>query len=146
MKVTIRLLDPPLHEFLPKTDEDINTLAKEIGCSPEQIKNRATTLHELNPMLGNRGCRLGISRPEITEMQGKAIFTAAMNQAKAGVKVHPKIMIPLAMSKRELQIMKEILDKEQKKLEEANGVKIPYTFGTMIELPRAANYFRYFKR
>jgi len=138
LPVTIRLLDPPLHEFLPKTDDDINTLAKEIGVTPEQIKNRATTLHELNPMLGNRGCRLGISRPEITEMQGKAIFTAAMNQAKAGVKVHPKIMIPLAMSKRELQIMKEILDKEQKKLEDANGVKIPYTFGTMIELPRAA--------
>jgi pyruvate,orthophosphate dikinase len=138
LPVTIRLLDPPLHEFLPKTDDDINTLAKEIGVSPEVIKNRATTLHELNPMLGNRGCRLGISRPEITEMQGRAIFTAALNQTKAGVKVLPHIMIPLAMSKKELQIMKDILDKEQKKLEDEHKVKIPYTFGTMIELPRAA--------
>ena len=91
--VTIRLLDPPLHEFLPKTDKEIKELAKEIGITEEAIRTRATTLHELNPMLGHRGCRLCISRPDITQMQGRAIFTAAMNAAKKGVKVHPQIMI-----------------------------------------------------
>jgi pyruvate,orthophosphate dikinase len=135
--VTIRLLDPPLHEFLPKTDEDMEALAKELNVPVDTVKARSTALKELNPMLGDRGCRLCISRPEITEMQGKAIFTAAMNCQKAGVKVHPKIMIPLAMSKRELQVLKEILDKEKAELEKANNVQIPYTFGTMIELPRA---------
>ena len=98
--VTIRLLDPPLHEFLPKTEKDIKELAKEINVTEEAIKKRTVTLHELNPMLGHRGCRLCISRPEITEMQGKAIFTAAMNAAKKGVKVYPQIMIPLAVSKK----------------------------------------------
>lgn len=135
--VTIRLLDPPLHEFLPKTDKDINELAEQLKISPDLIKKRIVTLHELNPMLGHRGCRLGISRPEITEMQAKAIFTAAMNVAKAGVKVYPQVMIPLAVSKKEIQILKEILDKEKAELEKKNGVAIPYVFGTMIELPRA---------
>ena len=135
--VTIRLLDPPLHEFLPKTDKDIKELAQEINVTEELIRKRIVTLHELNPMLGNRGCRLCISRPEITEMQGKAIFTAAMNAAKKGVKVYPQIMIPLAVSKKEIQILKDILDKEKAALEKANNVEIPYVFGTMIELPRA---------
>lgn len=135
--VTIRLLDPPLHEFLPKTDKDIQELAKEINVSEELIRKRIVTLHELNPMLGNRGCRLCISRPEITEMQGRAIFTAAMNVAKQGVKVYPQIMIPLSVSKKELQILKEILDKEKAALEKENNCQIPYVFGTMIELPRA---------
>jgi pyruvate,orthophosphate dikinase len=138
LPVTIRLLDPPLHEFLPKTDEDMETLAKDIGVPAEKIKERAAGLKESNPMLGDRGCRLGISRPEITEMQAKAILTAAMNVAKKGIKVYPKIMIPLAMSKRELQVMKEIIDKEKAKLEEENKLQIPYMFGTMIELPRAS--------
>jgi len=138
LPVTIRLLDPPLHEFLPKTDEDMETLAKDIGVPAEKIKERAAGLKESNPMLGDRGCRLGISRPEITEMQAKAILTAAMNVAKKGIKVYPKIMIPLAMSKRELQVMKDIIDKEKAKLEEANNLQIPYMFGTMIELPRAS--------
>ena len=128
--VTIRLLDPPLHEFLPKTDKDIQELAKEINVSEELIRKRIVTLHELNPMLGN-------SRPEITEMQGRAIFTAAMNVAKQGVKVYPQIMIPLSVSKKELQILKEILDKEKAALEKENNCQIPYVFGTMIELPRA---------
>ena len=88
-------------------------------------------------MLGNRGCRLCISRPEITEMQGKAIFTAAMNAAKKGVKVYPQIMIPLAVSKKEISILKDILDKEKAALEKENNCEIPYVFGTMIELPRA---------
>ena len=135
--VTIRLLDPPLHEFLPKTDKDIQDLAKEINVDEEHIRKRIVTLHELNPMLGNRGCRLCISKQEITEMQGRAIFTAAMNVAKAGVKVYPQIMIPLAITKKELQILKDILDKEKAKLEQENNVTIPYVFGTMIELPRA---------
>ena len=135
--VTIRLLDPPLHEFLPKTDKDIKELAAEIKVSEDLIRKRIVTLHELNPMLGNRGCRLCISRPEITEMQGKAIFTAAMNVAKQGVKVYPQIMIPLAVSKKEISILKDILDKEKAALEKENNVQIPYVFGTMIELPRA---------
>jgi pyruvate,orthophosphate dikinase len=135
--VTIRLLDPPLHEFLPKTDKEIQELAKEIGVTEEAIKKRSVTLHELNPMLGHRGCRLCISRPEITQMQGKAIFTAAMNAAKKGVKVFPQIMIPLAVSKKEIQILKDILDKEKAALEKENNCEIPYVFGTMIELPRA---------
>ena len=135
--VTIRLLDPPLHEFLPKTDKDINELAKEINVTPEMIRNRIVTLKELNPMLGNRGCRLCISRPEITEMQARAIFTAAMNVAKKGIKVYPQVMIPLAISKKELTILKEILDREKAALEKANNVAIPYVFGTMIEIPRA---------
>ncbi len=135
--VTIRLLDPPLHEFLPKTDKDIQELAKEINVDEEHIRKRIVTLHELNPMLGNRGCRLCISKQEITEMQGRAIFTAAMNVAKAGVKVYPQIMIPLAITKKELQILKDILDKEKAKLEQENNCTIPYVFGTMIELPRA---------
>ena len=137
LPVTIRLLDPPLHEFLPKTDKDINELAKEANVTTELIRKRIVTLHELNPMLGNRGCRLCISKPEITEMQGKAIFTAAMNCAKKGVKVYPQVMIPLAVSKKELTILKDILDKEKAALEKANNCQIPYVFGTMIELPRA---------
>jgi len=137
LPVTIRLLDPPLHEFLPKTEEDIQVLAKDLECDPNLIKERIVTLKEANPMLGNRGCRLGITKPELTEMQAKAIFTAAMNVTKIGVKVHPKVMIPLAMSKRELEVMKEIIDREHKNIEEGWNVKIPYTFGTMIELPRA---------
>jgi pyruvate,orthophosphate dikinase len=136
--VTIRLLDPPLHEFLPKTEEDMAVLAKEINTTVDNIKARSTALKELNPMLGNRGCRLGISRPEITEMQAKAIFTAAVNSKKKGVNCHPKIMIPLAMSKRELQILKDIIDKEKENVEKETGEKVDYTFGTMIELPRAA--------
>ena len=135
--VTIRLLDPPLHEFLPKTDKDIKELAEQIHVTEDAIRKRIVTLHELNPMLGNRGCRLCISRPEITEMQGKAIFTAAMNAAKAGVKVYPQIMIPLAVSKKEITILKDILDKEKAALEKEHNVQIPYVFGTMIELPRA---------
>jgi len=135
--VTIRLLDPPLHEFLPKTDKDIKELANDLKITEDVIRKRIVTLHELNPMLGDRGCRLCISRPEITEMQGKAIFTAAMNAAKKGIKVYPQIMIPLAVSKKELEILKNILDNEKAKLEKENNIAIPYVFGTMIELPRA---------
>ena len=148
--VTIILLDPPLHEFLPKTDKDIAELTKEINLKEEAIRKRTVTLHELNSMLGKRGCRLCIGRPEITEicaawqhrgsapeMQGKAIFTAAMNAAKKGIKVYPQIMITLAVSKKEIQILKDILYKEKATLEKENNCEIPYLFDTMIELPRA---------
>ena len=135
--VTIRLLDPPLHEFLPKTDKDIKELAKELKISEDHIKMRILSLEETNPMLGNRGCRLCISKSEITHMQGKAIFTAALNCLKKGLNIKPQIMIPLCVSKKELQILKDILDEEKNKLEKENNCTIPYVFGTMIELPRA---------
>ena len=138
LPVTIRLLDPPLHEFLPKTDAEIKELAKAINVDVELIYKRITALKELNPMLGCRGCRLGISKPDLTAMQAKAIFTAAMNVEKKGKKVYPEIMIPLAMSKKELEVMKEIVVKEHDAIEKENNVKIEYKFGTMIELPRAA--------
>ena len=138
LPVTIRLLDPPLHEFLPKTDAEIKELAKAINVDVELIYKRITALKELNPMLGCRGCRLGISKPDLTAMQAKAIFTAAMNVEKKGKKVYPEIMIPLAMSKKELEVMKEIVVKEHDAVEKEHNVKIEYKFGTMIELPRAA--------
>lgn len=138
LPITIRMLDPPLHEFLPKTEAEIKELAKETNVETEIVYKRISALKELNPMLGNRGCRLGISRPEITEMQAQAIFTAAMNTTKKGHVVLPEIMIPLAMSKKELDIMKEIVSRVHDEIEKANNVQIPYKFGTMIELPRAA--------
>ncbi len=136
--VTIRLLDPPLHEFLPKENHEIVELAKSTGISEELIEKRINSLRELNPMLGNRGCRLGISRPEITEMQAKAIFTAVTRvQKECGDTVIPEIMIPLAFCKKELEILKIMIEKVKKEVEEAEGCKFDYLFGTMIELPRA---------
>jgi len=136
--VTIRLLDPPLHEFLPKEKHEIAELAKVTGVSLDLIKKRINSLRELNPMLGNRGCRLGISRPEITEMQAKAIFTAAIRVKKeCGETVIPEIMIPLAFSKKELDIMKIMIEKVKKDVEDFEDCKIDYNYGTMIELPRA---------
>lgn len=138
LPVTIRLLDPPLHEFLPSTTKDLDTLSAVTKLSVEDIKKRIASLKELNPMLGCRGCRLCISRPEITEMQAKAIFTAAHNVTKEGKKVIPQIMIPLAFSKKELDVLKVIIVKEHEALEKEFNAKIPYEYGTMIELPRAA--------
>jgi len=136
--VTIRLLDPPLHEFLPKEKYEIIELAKVTGVSIDLIEKRINSLRELNPMLGNRGCRLGISRPEITEMQARAIFTAAIRVKKeCGETVIPEIMIPLAFSKKELDILKIIVEQVKKEVEETEGCKIDYLYGTMIELPRA---------
>ena len=136
--VTIRLIDPPLHEFTPKDDEGVRKLAKVTGMSPEKIKLRCDQLHESNPMLGHRGCRLCITFPEILEMQVTAIIQAAVNMEKKGVQVLPEIMIPLTIDRKELRILVDegriIADAIIKKA----GSKLTYMMGTMIEIPRAA--------
>ncbi len=136
--VTIRTLDPPLHEFLPKDDEQIKELAERLGVPEEKIRAKAEALAEANPMLGHRGCRLGITYPEITEMQARAIFEAACEVKKEGVKVYPEIMIPLVSTVRELEIQKAIVDKVASEVFKEQGVEVEYLVGTMIELPRAA--------
>ncbi len=139
LPVTIRLLDPPLHEFLPHTDEDMAEVAKVTKMSVEDIKRRAAQLNEHNPMLGHRGCRLGITYPEIYEMQARAIFEAAVQVTKSGGKpVEPEVMIPLALSKRELDILKVVIDSAAQAVFKETGTKLDYLVGTMIELPRAA--------
>ncbi len=139
LPVTIRLLDPPLHEFLPHSDEEINEVAKASGKDPKKMRDVAAKLHESNPMLGHRGCRLGISYPEIYEMQAKAIFEAAITvSSESGKSVIPEIMIPLAATKTELDILKNKIDSVAELVFASLGKKISYTVGTMIELPRAA--------
>ncbi|MAJ08811.1 pyruvate, phosphate dikinase [Ponticaulis sp.] len=136
---TIRLLDPPLHEFLPHTDDDIAEVAKGTGLDAEDLKTRAEELAESNPMLGHRGCRLGITYPEIYEMQARAIFEAALQVAKdTSFKPVPEIMIPLVGTKKELSILKERVDAMAKEVFAAAGTSVDYLVGTMIELPRAA--------
>jgi pyruvate, orthophosphate dikinase len=138
LPVTIRLLDPPLHEFLPKTDEDIASVAKVMEISVEDLKARADELHEFNPMLGHRGCRLAITYPEITEMQARAILEASIDAASAsGAPVTPEIMIPLVASKAEFDFLAERIRKVAAEIEEERNVKLDFTIGTMIELPRA---------
>ncbi len=136
--VTIRTLDPPLHEVLPHTDEEIGQLSGKIGVSKERIVQRIAQLHEFNPMLGNRGCRLGIIFPEITEMQAHAIFEAACIVKKEGIDLHPEIMIPLVGFVTELRVQEQIVRKVAQEVFAAEGVKVNYLVGTMIELPRAA--------
>lgn len=137
--VTIRFLDPPLHEFLPHKDEEINELAKEMGLTFEELKNTVENLHEFNPMMGHRGCRLSVSYPEIAEMQTRAVIEAAINVNKnKGLNVVPEIMIPLVGEIKELKYVKEIVVKTAEKVMEENGVKLNYMVGTMIEIPRAA--------
>ncbi|MBF0606575.1 MAG: pyruvate, phosphate dikinase [Candidatus Magnetobacterium sp. LHC-1] len=136
--VTVRLLDPPLHEFLPHTDEDINALAKEMGVSSEKLHAKNASLHEFNPMLGHRGCRLGITYPEIYEIQVRAIMEAAVELKKAGVDAKPEIMIPLVALREELRILRDMTVKIADEIVKAGGVSVDYTVGTMIELPRAA--------
>ena len=137
--VTVRLLDPPLHEFLPHTEEDMKEVAQAINVTPEEIRRRAAQLHEHNPMLGHRGCRLGITYPEIYEMQARAIFEAAVNISKSeGEAVKAEIMIPLVLSKKELSILKEVIDTTAKAVFAEKGTSVDYMVGTMIELPRAA--------
>ena len=139
LPVTVRLLDPPLHEFLPKTDKDIDDIAKELNISRQNIKSRIVELHEQNPMLGHRGCRLGISFPEIYQMQCQAIFEALAQCKKKKIKlVIPEIMIPLVSTAAEIQILKNLIDDTAKKIQQAHKMKIKYYVGTMIELPRAA--------
>ncbi len=136
--VVIRLLDPPLHEFLPHTDAEMQELADKMGKTLAEVKNRANSLHEMNPMLGHRGCRLPITYPEICEMQTRAILEAAMECRDEGVNVMPEIEVPLVGSKKELDIVKNIIDTTAQKIFAEKGKSIEYEVGTMIELPRAA--------
>ena len=139
LPVTIRLLDPPLHEFLPKTRADMEQVAKDLNVSPEEVEARANKLHEFNPMLGHRGVRLGISYPEIYEMQARAIFEAVAEvQKKGGKTVIPEIMIPLVATRKELDLMKAVVDQVAAEVSQLSGQKLDYMVGTMIELPRAA--------
>jgi pyruvate,orthophosphate dikinase len=139
LPVTIRLLDPPLHEFLPHTEQEIAEVAKAMGADPKKLADRARELHESNPMLGFRGCRLAIAYPEIAEMQARAIFEAAVEATRlTGVTVAPEIMVPLIVSKAELDLVKERIDAMAKIVAAETESKIRYQVGTMIELPRAA--------
>ena len=135
---TIRLLDPPLHEFLPHDHGSQNALAQKIGVTTEKIAQRVKDLHEFNPMLGHRGCRLGVSYPEITEMQARAIFEAAADVAKKKIKVKPEVMIPLVGFKRELDLQVEIVHRVAKEVMAEKKIKFDYLVGTMIEVPRGA--------
>ena len=139
LPVTIRLLDPPLHEFLPKTDEEISEVARVMKVSADKLRARAAELHEFNPMLGFRGVRLAIRYPEIAEMQARAIFEGAIQAGrKTGKPVTAEIMIPLAMGRPELDLVKAIIVATGEAVAKETGVKVPYSVGTMIELPRAA--------
>ena len=139
LPVTVRLLDPPLHEFLPKSKKEIAIVAKSLNISEYEINNRISDLHEENPMLGHRGCRLAISYPEIYEMQCEAIFEALVECRKAKVQsVTPEIMIPLVCTAKELEILKALVDKIANQVQKKHSMKIDYLVGTMIELPRAA--------
>jgi pyruvate,orthophosphate dikinase len=137
--VTIRLLDPPLHEFLPKTADEFGEMAQLTGKDIATIRHRAIVLHEVNPMLGHRGCRLGITYPEIYEMQAAAIFEAAVVVTKeTGEAVEPEIMVPLVATRKEFDILKVIIDRVGREVMERAGITVRYLVGTMIELPRAA--------
>ncbi len=138
LPVTIRLLDPPLHEFLPHEDTNQQQMAEVMGVSINVVKEKVNKLHEFNPMLGHRGCRLGITYPEIYKMQVRAIIEAACNVKKQGIKVIPEIMIPLVGLQKELEILKADAIKVIDEVFKAKGIKIPYMIGTMIEIPRAA--------
>ena len=139
LPVTVRLLDPPLHEFLPKSEKEINSVAKILNISEREIQNRIADLHEENPMLGHRGCRLAISYPEIYEMQCEAIFEALIECDKdKSEPVIPEIMIPLISTAKELEILKALVERKATEVQAKHGVSIKYLIGTMIEIPRAA--------
>ncbi len=138
LPATIRLLDPPLHEFLPHTKEQQLDLAKKLGVKVEKVMSRVAELHESNPMLGHRGCRLGICYPEISEMQARAIFEAAAQIQKKGIKVEPEIMVPLVGFRRELELQVDVIHRVAAEVAEAKQVRFNYKVGTMIEVPRAA--------
>jgi pyruvate,orthophosphate dikinase len=138
LPATIRLLDPPLHEFLPHSTKQQAELAQKLGVTADKIAHRVEALHEFNPMLGHRGCRLGIAYPEITEMQARAIFEAAAVVAKKKIKVKPEVMIPLVGFKKELDLQVEIVNRVAKEVMAEQKVKIDYMVGTMIEVPRGA--------
>jgi pyruvate,orthophosphate dikinase len=136
--VTIRTLDPPLHEFLPHTQEEIDDLARKMGITSEKLQAKVQGLHEANPMLGHRGCRLGIVYPEITAMQAQAIFEAACEVAKDGTKVHPEVMIPLVGDVQELANQRKVVDEKAHEVFSRYGAQVQYKVGTMIEVPRGA--------
>jgi pyruvate,orthophosphate dikinase len=136
--VTIRLLDPPLHEFVPHEEANQKEMAEEMGISIEQIKNKVEALHEFNPMLGHRGCRLGITYPEITAMQARAIIEAALNLKAKGIDARPEIMVPLVGTVAELKNQKDIINSTAEQVFAEKGDRIDYQVGTMIEIPRAA--------
>lgn len=136
--VTIRFLDPPLHEFVPHTEEEIKDLAKDLGVTFEELKTKIDSLHEFNPMMGHRGCRLSITFPEIAVMQTRAVIEAAINVEKSGIKVKPEIMIPLVGDPKELKYVKNIVVETIEKVFEEQNYKVEYMIGTMIEIPRAA--------
>lgn len=137
--VTIRFLDPPLHEFVPHKDSEIQALAKEMGLEFEELKKTIEDLHEMNPMLGHRGCRLSITYPEIAEMQTQAVIEAAIEiNTKKGANIIPEIMIPLVGDVKELKYVKNVVTKTAEKVMASHGVKIDFMVGTMIEIPRAA--------
>ncbi|NBP90542.1 MAG: pyruvate, phosphate dikinase, partial [Opitutae bacterium] len=138
LPATIRLLDPPLHEFVPHDDKAQALLAKKLGISKEKVIARVHALHEFNPMLGHRGCRLGIAYPEITETQARAIFEAAAIVMKKGIKVKPEVMVPLVGYKRELDLQVEVIHRVAAEVQAEKKVKIAYSVGTMIEVPRGA--------
>jgi len=138
LPVTVRLLDPPLHEFLPHADKEMAEIAKATGTAVDAVRARAARLRETNPMLGHRGCRLGITYPEIYEIQARAIFEAASAVSESGETVTPEIMIPLVFSKREFDILKEAIDRVAAAVAAETGRRVSYLVGTMIELPRAA--------
>jgi pyruvate,orthophosphate dikinase len=139
LPVTIRLLDPPLHEFLPHSEEEIAEVAAVMGADPQKLADRARELSEFNPMLGFRGCRLAIAYPEIAEMQARAIFEAAVEAARAtGKPVVPEVMVPLIAGRAEFDLVKERIDAMAKKVADETKSKLNYQVGTMIELPRAA--------
>jgi len=135
--VTIRLLDPPLHEFLPHTDAQVSELAVEMGIDVQDIKIRMDSLQEMNPMLGHRGCRLGITHPEITEMQAQAIFEATVQLIEEEHKPFPEVMIPLVGSATELLHQMKIINRLADDIKKTSGIDFDYLVGTMIELPRA---------
>ncbi len=138
LPVTVRTLDPPLHEFLPHEKENQQVMADEMGLTLEEVKAKVDSLHEFNPMLGHRGCRLGVTYPEITEMQARAIIEAACQLTKEGVKVFPEIMIPLIGTKAELANQKKLVTDTASKVMEEQNIEVNYMVGTMIEIPRAA--------
>lgn len=138
LPVTIRLLDPPLHEFVPHEEANQKEMAKEMGISPEEVKTKVDSLHEFNPMLGHRGCRLGNTYPEITEMQTRAIIEAALNMKDKGIDAKPEIMVPLIGTKAEYLLQEQIIRGTADKVFAERGKKIEYMVGTMIEIPRAA--------
>jgi len=139
LPVTIRLLDPPLHEFLPHHQSEFEEVARAADVGVDTLKQRASELHEFNPMLGHRGCRLGVTYPEIYEMQARAIFEAACEVAEAsGEAPIPEVMIPLVATARELELMKDVVDRMAREVFTEKGREIEYLVGTMIELPRAA--------